>query len=120
VDDILSASQLPPPGPDHYLARRKLWLTPRQGRHIVESSQIESSTSLQRLERLLDFPHAAESDEVWNGGIESIWKGLNAGGKFKRRLPMALIIKIVHAAWLRDNTWPLGAVAPEPDDILLD
>jgi hypothetical protein len=29
-------------------------------------------------------------------------------------------IKIVHAAWLRDNTWPPGAVAPDPDDILLD
>ena len=29
-------------------------------------------------------------------------------------------MKVVHAAWLRDNTWPAGAVAPEPDDILLD
>jgi hypothetical protein len=25
-------------------------------------------------------------------------------------------IKIVHAAWLRDDTWPPGGVAPEPDD----
>jgi len=29
-------------------------------------------------------------------------------------------IKIVHAAWFRDHTWPADAVAPEPDDILLD
>ena len=29
-------------------------------------------------------------------------------------------VKIVHAAWARDNTWPPGAVAPESDDILLD
>lgn len=27
-------------------------------------------------------------------------------------------IKIIHAAWLRDRTWPAGAVAPEPDDVL--
>lgn len=32
----------------------------------------------------------------------------------------AVKIKIVHAAWLRDDTWPSGALAPESDDILLD
>lgn len=39
---------------------------------------------------------------------------------FKSPFIHVVKIKIVHAAWLRDNTWPLGAVAPEPDDILLD
>lgn len=30
-------------------------------------------------------------------------------------------IKIIHAGWLRDpDTWPPGAVAPEPDDVLDD
>jgi len=116
-NDILAASELPPPGPDHYAARRKLWLTPR---HAVVSSPPESSTSRQRLEKLLSSPGAAESDDVWDNGIEKVWKGLNAGGRFKRRLPMALIIKIVHAAWLRDDTWPPGGVAPEPDDVAPD
>jgi hypothetical protein len=88
-DAILAASELPPPGPDHYAARRKLWLTPR---HIVQSSPLESSTSRQRLEKLLNLPNATESDEAWNDGIENVWKGLNAGGKLKRRLPMALIV----------------------------
>jgi hypothetical protein len=28
-------------------------------------------------------------------------------------------MKIIHAGWIRDpDTWPLGATAPEPDDIL--
>jgi hypothetical protein len=31
-----------------------------------------------------------------------------------------LKIKVTHAAWIRDQTWPMGAVAPEPDDILFD
>lgn len=26
----------------------------------------------------------------------------------------------MHAAWLRDQTWPLGYEAPEPDDELAD
>jgi hypothetical protein len=88
-NDILAASELPPPGPDHYAAQRKLWLTPR---HAVVSSPPESSTSRQRLEKLLSSPGAAESDDVWDNGIEKVWKGLNAGGRFKRRLPMALIV----------------------------
>ncbi len=25
----------------------------------------------------------------------------------------------MHSAWLRDQTWPVGALAPEPDDELL-
>jgi len=29
-------------------------------------------------------------------------------------------IKIIHCAWIKDETWPPGAVAPEPDDILED
>jgi hypothetical protein len=34
---------------------------------------------------------------------------------------LARKIKIIHAAWLRDpDTWPPGAVAPEPDDVLED
>jgi hypothetical protein len=86
---ILAASELPPPGPDHYVARRKLWLTPRQA---VVSPPPESSTSRQRLEKLLSSPGAAESDDVWNNGIEKVWNGLNAGGRLKRRLPMALIV----------------------------
>jgi hypothetical protein len=31
-----------------------------------------------------------------------------------------LQIKIIHAAWLRDQTWPAGAIAPEPDDEMPD
>jgi hypothetical protein len=29
-------------------------------------------------------------------------------------------MKIIHSAWLRDDTWPAGAVAPEPDDVMID
>jgi hypothetical protein len=79
------------------------------------------STSRQRLEQLLSAPGAAESEETWKSGIERVWKGLVTGEKLKRRLPMNLVIKIIHAGWLRDpETWPPGAIAPEPDDVLED
>lgn len=29
-------------------------------------------------------------------------------------------VKIVHAAWLRDRTWPVGMEAPDSDEILND
>jgi hypothetical protein len=87
---------------------------------------------------LLNPPDAVGDERVWKSGIENVWKGLNAGGRLKRRLPMNIVvcftffwlslsfsgsgyvvkIKIVHAAWLRDpDTWPPGAVAPESDDL---
>ena len=35
----------------------------------------------------------------------------------KNRSITASKIKIVHAAWIRDHTWPVGLEAPEPDDV---
>lgn len=132
-DQLLRRHLLPPPGPLYYAARRKLWLTPRSQIRVKP----EQSSIRQRLEELLSQPGAVESDELWKAGIENVWKGLLAGGRLKKRLPMGLVVrgisldiaraitdpliklKIIHAGWLRDpSTWPPGAIAPEPDDIL--
>jgi hypothetical protein len=116
-EDSLSNATLPPPGPSHYAARRALWLTPTSGLPLPQVP----STSRQKLEQLLSAPGAAESEEIWRAGIQRVWRGLVTGERLKRRLPMNLVIKIIHAGWLRDpDTWPPGAVAPEPDDVLDD
>jgi hypothetical protein len=87
----------------------------------LPSSQVrtlEPSSSRQKLESLLNSPGAVCDDVVWRSGVEKVWKGLAAGGRLKRRLPLNLVIRIIHSAWLRDpDTWPPGAVAPEPDDV---
>jgi len=117
-DDILAAADLPPPGPAYYTARRALWLTPSPSLHVQPR---EPSTSRQKLENLLNPPGAVCDERVWKGGVEKVWKGLAAGGRLKRGLPLNLVIRIIHSAWLRDpETWPSGAVAPETDDILED
>jgi len=113
----LIITPLPPPGPSHYAARRKLWLTPNLKSH---STPEPSGTQL-KLQEVLDQPGAAESEEVWKAGIEKVWKGLINGGRLKKRLPMKTVVKIIHAGWLRDpSIWPAGAVAPEPDDVFED
>ena len=96
LDDILAKSKLPPPGPDYYAMRRQLWLSPRCA---VEAPPLEPSASRQRLEKLLAPPDAAQSEEVWKSGVEKVWQGLNAGGKLKRRLPMALIVRQTFCFW---------------------
>ncbi|KAJ7498741.1 hypothetical protein FB451DRAFT_1014494 [Mycena latifolia] len=105
----------PTDGPDYYIQRRARWLTP-----TVPPRPPEPSSSRRKLEQVLSSPDALTSDDVWFGSVEKIWKGLGAGGRLKRRLPMKLVIKIIHSAWLRDQTWPAGTAAPEPDDELLD
>ncbi|KAF8165531.1 hypothetical protein B0H34DRAFT_671350 [Crassisporium funariophilum] len=117
-DKILQSSSLPDPGPDFYAARRRLWLTPR----IIPVPPPPSS-SRQKLEDLLSQPGAIRNQEVWHSGIEKVWKGLSSGGKLKHRLSLNIIpvhistkIKIIHAAWLRDRTWPVGMEAPDTDE----
>jgi hypothetical protein len=87
-EDTLATIALPPPGPAYYAARRALWLTP------VPEAPLPPvpSTSRQRLEHLLSIPGAVESEEVWENGVEKVWKGLVAGGRLKRRLPMNLVV----------------------------
>ncbi|KAI9574665.1 hypothetical protein HD554DRAFT_2182059 [Boletus coccyginus] len=106
------ALPLPPPGPDHYAARRARWLASPPAhtppRHI--------SPSLPRLQHLLSHP-APHTDPAWSRGIDQVWDGLAKGKRLKHRLPMSLVIKVVHAAWRRDpETWPEGAVAPDSDE----
>ncbi|KAJ4478309.1 hypothetical protein J3R30DRAFT_3290194 [Lentinula aciculospora] len=115
---ILEASELPPPGPLYYAARRALWLKSPNNNNAPRI--LPPSTSRLKLENLLNTPDAVYNDELWEGGIQKVWKGLSGGASLKRRLPMNLVIKIVHCAWIRDETWPSGAVAPDPDDILVE
>ncbi|KAJ6598895.1 hypothetical protein DFH09DRAFT_17957 [Mycena vulgaris] len=110
-----ASSSEPLSGVDFYNARRARWLTP-----TLPPRPPESSSSRRKLEQVLSAPDALTSDDVWFGSVEKIWKGLGAGGRLKRRLPMRLVIKIIHSAWLRDQTWPAGATAPDPDDELGD
>ncbi|KDR83947.1 hypothetical protein GALMADRAFT_236456 [Galerina marginata CBS 339.88] len=110
-DEILHFSSLPRPGPEYYEARRRLWLTPR-----VTPRPSSPSSSRQKLEEIFSQPGAVHSQETWNHNLEKAWKGLSSGGKLNYNLPMVIAIKIIHAAWLRDRTWPVGLEAPVTDD----
>jgi len=112
-DQILENAELPSPGPDYFAARRRLWLTPRVD---VDPTPPTPSAARDKLEEILSHPNSAHSSEVWNNGLERVWKGLSSGGRLKNRLPMNLIIKIIYIAWLRDKTWPAGMQAPDSDD----
>ncbi|KAN0097446.1 hypothetical protein V8E55_001892 [Tylopilus felleus] len=106
------AHPLPPPGPDHYTARRARWLAPPDAppgtRHVPHTPA--------RLQRLLNHSDL-HTDQVWNRGIDQVWNGLIKGKKLKHRLPMSLVIKVIHAAWRRDpETWPEGVVVPDSDE----
>jgi hypothetical protein len=87
-EELLSTTPLPPPGPAHYAARRALWLAPP----FEPPAPPEPSNSRHRLEQLLSQPGGIESEAVWKGGIEKVWKGLVAGGRLKRRLPMNVVV----------------------------
>ncbi|KAH9951739.1 hypothetical protein B0H21DRAFT_664895, partial [Amylocystis lapponica] len=111
---ILKTADLPPGGPAYFSARRALWFAPGP----TPPQPTEASTSRRRLEYLLNRDGAAESAEVWDAGLGKVWSGLLSGVRLKKRLPLSMVVKIVHTGWIRDGTWPKGGVAPEPDDVL--
>lgn len=131
-EKLLASEDLPPPGPDHFHARRALWLTPLSvPRPPSPPSASEAHT---RLEELLNKPGALENNDVWQAGLGKVWKSLVSGGRLKQLLPLKLVvriiylilmraclltlcqIKILYAGWLRDGTWPENAAAVENDD----
>lgn len=85
----LAALDLPPPGADHFAARRTLWLSPGPNPPCAT----EANPSRQRLEALLAPPGAVEDDDVWKTGVDRVWRGLVAGARLKHRLPLALVVR---------------------------
>ncbi|KAI3612174.1 hypothetical protein WG66_012244 [Moniliophthora roreri] len=116
-EERLKSASLPPPGPSHFVARRQLWLSPPD--NFVPRPSPPSGTR-QKLDTLLSTPNAVNNNDVWKGGVEKVWNGLYRGAKLKKRLPLGTVVKIIHCAWVHDDTWPAGAVAPDSDEVLQD
>ncbi|KAF9028428.1 hypothetical protein BDZ89DRAFT_1066081 [Hymenopellis radicata] len=117
---VAQESVVPLTGPAYYEARRAHWLTPKQSPSDIDQPLLPEHIQSQqkRLENLLNDPDKARSDAGWREGIRSVWQGLSTGRRLIYRLPLSVVVKITLAAWIRDKTWPIGQVAPEPDDEL--
>ncbi|KAL0949361.1 hypothetical protein HGRIS_009430 [Hohenbuehelia grisea] len=113
-DDRLNSYVLPPPGPLYYAVRRAVWLTPKQN---TTAPRPPPSSSRKRLETALSAPGAVHDNTLWKSAIENVWKGFSGGATLRHRLPLSTVVQVLHAVWLRDDTWPPGASAPDPDDI---
>ncbi|EEB86773.1 hypothetical protein MPER_16145, partial [Moniliophthora perniciosa FA553] len=97
---------------------RQLWLSPPD--NFVPRPSPPPSGTRQKLDTLLGAPNAVNNNDVWKGGVEKVWNGLYHGAKLKKSLPLGTVVKIIHCAWVRDDTWPAGAVAPDSDEVLQD
>ena len=88
----LPPASMPPPGPEYYEARRALWLTAPPS-IPCQPYPPSPSTSRAKLEVLLNQESKADDDSVWNSGLRSVWKGLVGGGRLRRRLPLAMVVR---------------------------
>ncbi len=128
---LLAHADLPQPGPEHFAARRTLWTTPTAASRLGQAPPI----SRVRLETLLDEPGALERPDVWEAGLNRVWKGLVDGGRLKSFLPLRAVVclrfprfflylfllldlqvKILYAGWRRDGTWPDNATVVDEDN----
>ncbi|KAH9912617.1 uncharacterized protein BXZ73DRAFT_56117 [Epithele typhae] len=111
-NERVAAAELPYSGPALYNARRALWLSSLPNL----PSRNQDNPSRKKLEALLDEPGATEDDAVWDAGVDRVWRGLVGGSRLKHRLPLVLVLKILQAGWIREGTWPRGAVPPDSDE----
>jgi hypothetical protein len=88
VLDLPTDAHLPPPGPDHFVARRALWTRPTAASRLDQAT----SPSCVKLEGLLDQPGALESPDIWDAGLSNIWKSLIAGGRLRSFLPLRAVV----------------------------
>jgi hypothetical protein len=83
---------------------------------------------------LLDQPGALERPDVWDAGLNRVWKGLVEGGRLKKFLPLRAVVclpfprilflitllgmqvKILYAGWRRDGTWPDNTTVVDEDN----
>ncbi|PFH51354.1 hypothetical protein AMATHDRAFT_175225 [Amanita thiersii Skay4041] len=106
-DQLLIASSLPPPGPAHYEARRRLWLTPR-----AHSDNLAPKPNLYRRQQLANYLGSRDPFK-----INKLWTIISSSKRhFSDRIPLSLMIPIIHAGWICDQTWPADAVAPDSDE----
>ncbi|KAF8272510.1 hypothetical protein EI94DRAFT_299342 [Lactarius quietus] len=84
---LLDTANLPPPGPEHFAARRALWTTPTAASRLDQSKQDHK-------------PGVLESSEVSDTAF----------------VPLCTVIKVVHAGWRRDGTWPDNAAVVDEDN----
>lgn len=85
-EHIMQSTVLPPSGPAHFAARRALWRRP------ISFPPPRTEQPAKLLE-LLDREGLIDSDELWNKGLDKIWKGVTGGGRLKRRLPMGYLVR---------------------------
>jgi len=113
-------ARLPPPGPEHFAARRLLWLMPPSSEKPPRTPMKERppSSGMTKLQALLSRPGVAESDEAWEAGLKHVWKLLDKGTSLKQTMPLSQAVQVLHAGWLRNGTWPRGDAVvdgePEP------
>ena len=96
-------------GPEYFEVRRKAWLTPKDDRSDSTPQPLSpgGSSSRQRIAELLSKPGAVESEvscpsiflcllsyeqDIWNRGLQTLWRGLVTGSRFKRPLPLDVVV----------------------------
>ncbi|KIY74193.1 hypothetical protein CYLTODRAFT_484931 [Cylindrobasidium torrendii FP15055 ss-10] len=105
-------------GPEFYEKRRREWLTPKPNKPPASSPPAAVLQTRQRLAEILDNPKRAHTEAAWREALKNVWSSFGSGRALSWPLPMTLVIRLAHVAWVRDNTWPAGQVAPDPDDEL--
>ncbi|KAI0092046.1 hypothetical protein BDY19DRAFT_928102 [Irpex rosettiformis] len=114
---LLESSQLPDPGPEYFVIRRELWLTP-QTKPTKRAPPSSARTMTAQLQSLLEGPvEDLYKESNWNGGIGKICERILVKKEtLSQRLPLRHLIKLLQASWVVEDLWPKGQTVPSSSD----
>jgi len=109
---------LPPPGPEHYHARREIWRTApiKASTEHPPTEESATPTPTEKISAMIASASSIASEDLWNRGLRTLSQGLLEGHRLRKPLGMDVVIKILHATWLRDGTWPSATINPPFSD----
>lgn len=100
----LVSTQMPQPGPAYFQARRALWWQPM----VCPQQPDELHTPRRTLEDLLASEDAHENDEIWRAGVGKVYRSLVDGARFKRHMPLRLVVRVVTSVPVSPRFLPRG------------
>ncbi|KZT29289.1 hypothetical protein NEOLEDRAFT_1175001 [Neolentinus lepideus HHB14362 ss-1] len=110
---LLENNPLPPPGPDHFAARRALWLTPPP-----KSPPHSQSADQNSFDNVLSQDPSDKG--FWKIHLERAYDMLMAGRALKHSMSMKFIVRVVYAGWIHNGLWPKGVSVDDTDSFLGD
>jgi hypothetical protein len=88
---------LPPPGPEHYHARREIWRTApiKASTEHPPTEESATPTPTEKISAMIASASSIASEDLWNRGLRTLSQGLLEGHRLRKPLGMDVVVSLL-------------------------